>query len=59
VGTVTEIYDYLRLPLRARGPPHCSCLPASRSRPEQESIVDQILQLAEGTKFTVERAGRP
>src|SRR3989449_2905714 len=53
VGTVTEIYDYLR-PLNARvGRPHCPIGGKPISGQSQESIVDQILQLPEGTKFTV------
>src|SRR5205809_4911566 len=53
VGTVTEIYDYLRL-LHARvGRPHCPVGGKPITGQSQESIVDQILQLPEGTKFTV------
>jgi excinuclease ABC subunit A len=53
VGTVTEIYDYLRL-LDARvGHPHCpNCgRPVARQTPQQ--IVDRILDLADGTRFQV------
>src|ERR1051326_1936720 len=53
VGTVTEIYDYLRL-LHARiGKPHCPVCGRPIAGQSQEAIVDQILQLPEGTKFTV------
>src|SRR5213595_624567 len=53
VGTVTEIYDYLRL-LHARiGKPHCPICGRPISGQSQESIVDQILQLEPGTRFTV------
>src|SRR5437660_3948229 len=53
VGTVTEIYDYLRLLYARVGRPHCPVCGKSISGQSQESIVDQILQLPEGTKFTV------
>ena len=53
VGTVTEIHDYLRLLFARVGLPHCpNCgRPVARQTPQQ--IVDQILQLAEGTRFQV------
>ena len=53
VGTITEIYDYLRLLYARIGRPHChSCgRPIARQTPEQ--IVDQVLQLPEGTRFQV------
>ncbi|MDQ3878892.1 MAG: excinuclease ABC subunit A, partial [Actinomycetota bacterium] len=53
VGTITEIYDYLRLLYARIGRPHCyNCgRPIARQTPEQ--IVDQVLQLAEGTRFQV------
>jgi excinuclease ABC subunit A len=53
VGTVTEIYDYLRLLYARVGRPHCPVCGKPISGQSQESIVDQILQLSEGTKFTV------
>src|SRR5881396_159542 len=53
VGTVTEIYDYLRLLYARVGRPHCPICGKPISGQSQESIVDQILQLLEGTKFTV------
>src|ERR687887_519313 len=53
VGTVTEIYDYLRLLYARIGRPHCPVCGKPISGQSQESIVDQILQLPEGTKFTV------
>jgi excinuclease ABC subunit A len=53
VGTVTEIYDYLRLLYARVGRPHCPVCGKPITGQSQESIVDQILQLAEGTKFTV------
>src|SRR5438874_466503 len=53
VGTVTEIYDYLRLLFARIGRPHCPVCGKPITGQSQESIVDQILQLPEGTKFTV------
>jgi excinuclease ABC subunit A len=51
VGTITEIYDYLRLLYARIGQPHCpKCgRPISRQTPDQ--IVDRILELAPGTRF--------
>jgi excinuclease ABC subunit A len=53
VGTITEIYDYLRLLYARVGKPHCHICgrPISRQSPEQ--IVDQVLELEEGTRFQV------
>ncbi len=53
VGTVTEIYDYLRLLYARVGHPHCpNCgRPVARQTPQQ--IVDRILDLPEGTRFQV------
>lgn len=53
VGTITEVYDYLRLLYARAGQPHCpNCgKPISRQTPQQ--IVDQVLAMAEGTKFQV------
>ena len=53
VGTITEIYDYLRVLYARVGHPHCyNCgRPIGRQTPDQ--IVDQILELPEGTKFQV------
>ncbi len=53
VGTVTEIYDYLRLLYARVGRPHCPICGKPISGQSQESIVDQILQLPDRTKFTV------
>jgi excinuclease ABC subunit A len=51
VGTITEIYDYLRLLYARIGQPHCpECgRPIARQTPDQ--IVDQILALPSGTRF--------
>jgi excinuclease ABC subunit A len=53
VGTITEIYDYLRLLYARIGRPHChNCgRPIARQTPEQ--IVDQVLELPEDTRFQV------
>src|SRR6202008_506875 len=53
VGTVTEIYDYLRLLYARIGKPHCPVCGRPIAGQSQEAIVDQILQLPAGTKFTV------
>ncbi|MBP2703467.1 excinuclease ABC subunit UvrA [Microbispora sp. RL4-1S] len=53
VGTITEVYDYLRLLWARIGKPHCpECgRPIARQTPQQ--IVDRVLELAEGTRFQV------
>ncbi len=53
VGTITEIYDYLRLLYARIGQPHCpNCGdPVSRQSPSQ--IVDMVMELPEGTRFSV------
>ena len=53
VGTVTEVYDYLRLLYARIGRPHCpKCgRPIAQQTPQQ--IVDQVLGLPEGTRFQV------
>src|ERR1700751_6036584 len=53
VGTVTEIYDYLRLLYARVGRPHCPVCGKPITGQSQESIVDQTLQLPEKTRFTV------
>src|ERR671926_145206 len=53
VGTVTEIYDYLRLLYARIGRPHCPVCGRPIAGQSLDSIVDQILQLPEGTRFTV------
>jgi len=53
VGTVTEIYDYLRLLYARIGHPHCPVCGKPIAGQSQEAIVDQILRLPLGTKFTV------
>jgi excinuclease ABC subunit A len=53
VGTITEVYDYLRLLFARVGKPHCpKCgRPIARQTPQQ--IVDRVLELDEGTRFQV------
>src|SRR5437762_3239027 len=53
VGTVTEIYDYLRLLYARVGRPHCPICGKPISGQSQESIGDQLLHLPERTRFTV------
>jgi excinuclease ABC subunit A len=53
VGTVTEIYDYLRLLYARTGRPHCPVCGRPIAAQSIESIVDQVMRLPEGTKFTV------
>jgi excinuclease ABC subunit A len=53
VGTVTEIYDYLRLLYARVGRPHCPVCGRPIAGQSIDAIVDQVLRLPEGTKFTV------
>ena len=53
VGTVTEIYDYLRLLWARIGTPHCPECGAEITGQTQEQIVDRLMALEEGTKFMV------
>src|SRR5437660_7911037 len=53
VGTVTEIYDYLRLLYARVGRPPCRVCGRSISGQSIDSIVEQILTLPEGMRFTV------
>jgi excinuclease ABC subunit A len=53
VGTVTEIYDYLRLLFARVGIPHCPICGRPIERQTSDQIVDRILELGEGTKFQV------
>src|SRR6201746_1822977 len=53
VGTVTEIYDYLRLLYARVGRPHCPVCGRVIAGQSIDSIVEQILALPEGTRFTV------
>src|SRR2546429_5456969 len=53
VGTITEVYDYLRLLYARAGKAHCPTCgePISKQTPQQ--IVDQVLAMEEGTRFQV------
>ncbi|MDQ2756499.1 MAG: excinuclease ABC subunit UvrA [Actinomycetota bacterium] len=53
VGTITEVYDYLRLLFARAGRPHCPVCgePITRQSPQQ--IVDQLLELPDRTRFQV------
>jgi len=51
VGTVTEIYDYLRLLYARIGIPHCYNCGRVVSAQSSEQIVDQVMELAEGTRI--------
>ncbi|MCW2132981.1 excinuclease ABC subunit UvrA [Arthrobacter sp. VKM Ac-2550] len=53
VGTITEIYDYMRLLWARVGRPHCPVCgePVTRQTPQQ--IVDQLLELESGTRFQI------
>jgi excinuclease ABC subunit A len=53
VGTVTEIYDYLRLLFARIGIPHCPQCGREVSKQTVEQMVDQILNLSPGTKIQV------
>ena len=53
VGTVTEIYDYLRLLYARVGRPHCPVCGRPIAGQSLDQIVEQILALPEGTRFTV------
>ncbi|MEK9737017.1 MAG: excinuclease ABC subunit UvrA [Candidatus Nanopelagicales bacterium] len=53
VGTITEVYDYLRLLFARIGKPHCPVCgePIAQQTPSQ--IVDRLLEMPEGTRFQV------
>ncbi len=53
VGTITEIYDYLRLLFARAGVQHCTGCGRVVGRQSAEEIVDRILELPEGTRFQV------
>ncbi len=53
VGTVTEIYDYLRLLYARVGRPHCPVCGRPIAGQSVDAIVEQILALPAGTRFTV------
>ena len=53
VGTITEIYDYLRLLYASVGVPHCPRCGRQISRQSAEQIVERILALAQGERVTI------
>ena len=53
VGTITEVYDYLRLLFARAGRPHCPKCKKAVSRQSPQQIVDQILTMPATTKFQV------
>jgi len=53
VGTVTEIYDHLRLLFARAGHPHCPKCGREIQRQSVQQIVDQILELPEGTRLLI------
>ncbi len=53
VGTITEVYDYLRLLYARIGVPHCPDDGAVVQRQTPQQIVDRILELPDGTRFQV------
>lgn len=53
VGTVTEIYDYLRLLYARIGIPHCPICNKEIRRQTIDQIIDQIMTLDEGTRFLI------
>ena len=53
VGTVTEIYDYLRLLFARIGIPHCPQCGKVIQRQSPQQIADKVMELPEGTKFMV------
>ncbi len=53
VGTITEVYDYLRLLYARIGVPHCPFDGTTIKRQTPQQIVDRILELPDGTRFEV------
>ncbi|MYS19443.1 MULTISPECIES: excinuclease ABC subunit UvrA [unclassified Streptomyces] len=53
VGTITEVYDYLRLLFARIGKPHCPQCGRPISRQSPQAIVDRVLELEEGSRFQV------
>ena len=53
VGTITEVYDYLRLLFARIGVPHCPNDGTAVSRQTPQQIVDRIMEMEEGTRFQV------
>src|SRR3546814_20694441 len=53
VGTITEVYDYLRLLYARAGRPHCPTCGAPIERQPPQQIVDRIMEIDEGPRFQV------
>jgi excinuclease ABC subunit A len=53
VGTITEVYDYLRLLYARAGRPHCPVCGSPIERQTPQQIVDRVLGLEEGRRFQV------
>ncbi|WP_066912779.1 excinuclease ABC subunit UvrA [Millisia brevis] len=53
VGTITEVYDYLRLLYARAGTPHCPVCGERIARQTPQQIVDQVLEMEEGLRFQV------
>ena len=53
VGTITEVYDYLRLLYARAGRPHCPVCGSPIERQTPQQIVDKVLSLEEGARFQV------
>lgn len=53
VGTITEVYDYLRLLYARAGVPYCPVCGERISKQTPQQIVDQVLEMARGTRFQV------
>ncbi|MDT8915070.1 excinuclease ABC subunit UvrA [Amycolatopsis sp. PS_44_ISF1] len=53
VGTITEVYDYLRLLYARAGKAHCPKCGELISKQTPQQIVDQVLEMDEGTRFQV------
>ncbi len=53
VGTITEVYDYLRLLFARAGRPHCPVCGRRIARQTPQQIVDRVLEFDEGTRFQV------
>ncbi|EMD25776.1 excinuclease ABC subunit UvrA [Amycolatopsis azurea] len=53
VGTITEVYDYLRLLYARAGKAHCPQCGEAISKQTPQQIVDQVLAMEEGTRFQV------
>ena len=53
VGTITEVYDYLRLLFARIGHPHCPICGEAISKQTPQQIVDRVLEMPDGTRFQV------